>query len=346
MMLRRLRPTVCGLALAGCHRPGPAAAAPEAPAPSPPPVLRWAKQTLAGMTLEQQAAQVIGVRVSGVFRNVRSPEAKRTRSQVTELGVGALVVFDSEAETLPRVLNELQEAAKIPLLVASDFERGAAFRIRRGVVPLPYAMAIGATRSAAAARFAGEVTAREARTRGVHWTFAPVADVNHSPANPIINIRSFGEDAEQVAELSAAFIQGARSAGLLTTAKHFPGHGDTAVDSHLQVASLHADLSRLRAIELLPFRRDLEAGVDAVMLGHISVPALDPSGAPASQSAPVGRFLREELGFRGLVVTDAIDMGGARAAWSGEAVIKAVRAGADMVLLPPDPAVAIAALVR
>ncbi len=332
-------------ALSACGRPSPPPA-PEAPPPSPPPARGWAKKTLAGLNLDERAAQLVGVRLSGVFRNARSAEVRRARAHVAELGVGALVTFESEAETLPRLLNELQEVAKVPLLVASDFERGAAFRIRRGVVPLPYAMAIGATRSTDAARFAGEVTAREARTLGVHWAFAPVADVNNNPANPIINIRSFGEDAEQVARLSAAFIQGARGGGLLTTAKHFPGHGDSSVDTHLQLASVRADLARLRAVELLPFRRDLEAGVDAVMLGHIAVPALDPSGTPASQSALVGRFLRVELGFSGLVVTDAIEMAGAKAAWSGEAVVKAIRAGADMVLLPPDPAVAVKALVR
>jgi beta-glucosidase-like glycosyl hydrolase/CubicO group peptidase (beta-lactamase class C family) len=338
---------VAGLALvaAACRRTSPPPA-PEAPAPTPSPSLRWARKTLAGLGIEHKAAQLIGVRVSGVFRNARSVEVRRARAQVAELGVGALVVFESEAETLPRLLNELQEVAALPLLVAGDFERGPAFRIRRGVVPLPYAMAIGATRSTDAARFAGEVTARESRALGVHWTFAPVADVNNNPANPIINIRSFGEDAEQVAQLSAAFVQGARSGGLLTTAKHFPGHGDTAVDTHLQLASVHADLSRLRAVELLPFRRNLAAGVDAVMLGHIAVPALDPTGTPASQSAAVGRFLRNELGFSGLVVTDAIEMAGAKAAWSGEAVVKAVQAGADMVLLPPDARVAIKALVR
>ena len=346
-MRARRRLLVAGLAFvaAACHRPSPPPA-PEAPSPTPSPALRWARKTLAALSLEQKAAQLVGVRVSGVFRNARSAEMRRARAQVAELGVGGLVVFESEAETLPRLLNELQEASKVPLLVAGDFERGPAFRIRRGVVPLPYAMAIGATRSTEAARFAGEVTARESRALGVHWTFAPVADVNNNPANPIINIRSYGEDAEQVAQLSAAFIQGARSGGLLTTAKHFPGHGDTSVDTHLKLASVHADLARLRAVELLPFQRNLAAGVDAVMLGHIAVPALDPSGTPASQSAAVGRFLRSELGFSGLVVTDAMEMAGAKAAWSGEAVVKAVRAGADMVLLPPDPGVAVKALVR
>ena len=142
----------------------------------------------------------------------------------------------------------------MPLLVAADLERGVSFRIRRGVVPLPYAMAIGATRSEEAARFTGEVTAREARALGIHWAFAPVADVNNNPDNPVINIRSFGEDPELVARIARAFVGGARSGGLLTTAKHFPGHGDTAIDSHLRVATVEGARERLNAVELLPFR--------------------------------------------------------------------------------------------
>ena len=333
------------LCLAACRPPAPVRP-PLTPPPPSAPSYAWAKRTLARLTLEQKAAQMVGIRLSGVFSNSRSADARRVRDQVQRLGVGALVVFESEVESLPRILNELQASAEVPLLVAGDFERGLAFRIQRGVVPMPFAMAIGATRSEEAARFEGEVTAREARALGVHWTFAPVADVNNNPANPIINIRSFGEDPEQVARLTAAFIQGAHEGGLLTTAKHFPGHGDTAVDSHLQIASLRGDLPRLQAVELVPFRRAFAAGVDAVMLGHIAALALDPSGAPASQSVPMGEFLRKELGFSGLVVTDAIEMTGAKAAWSGEAVIRAVLAGADVILLPPDPDVAVKAIVR
>src|SRR5207244_10873400 len=152
-------------------------------------------------------------------------------------------------------------------------------------------MAIGATRSEEAARFTGEVTAREGRALGIHWALAPVADVNTNPGNPVVNIRSYGEDPELVARLDAAFVRGAREGGLLTTAKHFPGHGDTDVDSHLQLATVAADRARLEAVELRPFRRAVEAGVDAVMLGHIAVPAVDPSRAPATLSAPTATDL-------------------------------------------------------
>jgi beta-glucosidase-like glycosyl hydrolase/CubicO group peptidase (beta-lactamase class C family) len=331
------------LAAAACRPPAPIA--PVAASPSPL-SYRWAHETLKRLTLEEKAAQMVGVRAFGLYRNPRSADVLRLKELVGSLKVGCVVVFESEVESVPRVLNDLQSAAPLPLLVAADLERGLAFRIRRGVVPLPHAMAIGATGSEEAARFAGEVTAREARAVGIHWAFAPVADVNSNPGNPIVNIRSFGEDPEMVARLSAAFVRGAREGGLLTTSKHFPGHGDTAVDSHLQLATLSGDRDRLRRVELLPFQRDVDAGVDAVMLGHIAVPALDPTGTPASLSAPVGRVLREDLGFKGLVVSDAMEMQGVRAAWTGEAAIRAVQAGTDFILLPPDPEVAVRALVR
>jgi beta-N-acetylhexosaminidase len=298
------------------------------------------------MTLGQKAAQMVGVRVRGLPSHPDAAELRSLREHVRVLGVGALVVFESESGTLPRLLNELQSEAALPLLVAADMERGISFRMRRGVVPLPYAMAVGATRSEAAARFTGEVTAREGRALGIHWAFAPVADVNNNPLNPIINIRSYGEDPELVARLGAAFVEACHAGGLLATAKHFPGHGDTASDSHLQVAEYGADRARLEAVELVPFKRAVAAGVDAVMIGHIAVPALDPSGAPASVSRAVGDLLRGELGFDGLVVTDAMDMVGAKGAWTGDSAIRAVQAGADMILLPPDPDVAVEALVR
>lgn len=327
-----------------CRKPSPVAGPADKAAPPP---SAWARKTLSRLTLEEKAAQLIGVRAYGTYRHARTKDARRLRDDVARLKVGCIVVFESEVEALPRLLNDLQSSADVPLLVAADVERGVSMRIRRGVVPLPTAMAFGAAGSEEAARFAGEVTAREARALGIHWGFAPVADVNNNPDNPIINTRSFGEDPQKVADLVAAFLQGARSGGLLTTVKHFPGHGDTAIDSHLQLASIPGDRSRLERVELLPFRRAIETGVDAIMLGHIASLALDPSGAPASLSKPVVTgLLRGEMGYRGLIVTDALDMAGVRAAWTGEAAVRAIGAGADMILLPPEPEVAIAAIVR
>jgi beta-glucosidase-like glycosyl hydrolase len=333
---------------------GPHAAAPLAPprpvpasaGPRPPARWAWAERTLARLTLPEKVAQMIGIRAFGLYQNRRSKDFQKLLDQVRRLKVGCVVVFESEVESLPRLLNELQAAAGVPILVAADMERGLAQRIRRGVVPLPHAMAVGATGSEEAARFTGQVAAREGRALGVHWAFAPVADVNNNPANPVINIRSYGEDPELVGRLSAAFVRGAHEGGLMTTVKHFPGHGDTAVDSHLQLASVDADRARLNLVELSPFRQAVAAGVDAVMLGHIAVKALDPSGTPATLSGLVTTdLLRGELGFQGLIVTDAMEMQGVRAAWTGEAAIRAVSAGADLILLPPDPQVAIQALV-
>ena len=328
------------MALAG-H--GGATPAPVSPSPAAHP---WARRTLARLSLEAKVAQMIGVRAFGVYSHPRSEESQSVLDEVRRLKVGCVVVFESEVASLPLELNALQKASDVPLLVAADMERGMNFRIRRGVVPLPSAMAVGATRSADDARFTGEVAAREGRALGVHWAFAPVADVNSNPANPIINVRSYGEDPELVGRLTAAFVQGAHEGGLLATVKHYPGHGDTAVDSHLQLATLTADRARLDRVELRPFREAVAAGVDAVMLGHIAVPALDPTGAPATLSEPIAGELRRAMGFQGLVVTDAMEMQGVRAAWTGEAAVRAVRAGADFILLPPDPAVAIQAIVR
>jgi uncharacterized protein YbbC (DUF1343 family)/beta-glucosidase-like glycosyl hydrolase len=308
---------------------------------------RWVETTLAGLTLEEKAAQMVMVWIQGYYLNPRSEEFERAVRTVRDLGVGGLIMSTSEVETLPRLINDMQRQAKIPLIIAADVERGMSFRVRRGTVALPSAMAIGATGSTEAAQFAGEITAREGRALGIHWAFAPVADVNNNPANPIINIRSFGEDPEKVATMVAAFIEGAREGGMLTTVKHFPGHGDTSTDSHLTRPVVTADRERLENVELVPFKRAIEVGVDAVMPAHVAVPALDPSGSPATLSEPISNgLLREELGFDGLVVTDALDMAGVRPAWEGEAAIKAIKAGADVLLMPHNPEVTVQTVVR
>lgn len=331
------------VALAACRH-----SVPPAGTPAPAPIGgEWTRKTLARLTLEEKVGQMIGVRMFGLHANPRSKDARQLLDSVKRLKVGSVVAFESEVGSLPRRIADLQAVAAIPLLVAADLERGVNFRIRRGVVPLPSAMAIGATRSEEDARFVGEVTAREARALGINWAFAPVADVNNNPGNPVINMRSFAEDPELVARMVAAVVSGARQGGLLTTAKHFPGHGDTAVDSHLQLASIPGDRARLDKVELLPFRRAIEAGVDSIMVGHIAAPALDPTGTPATLSQPMGvDLLRRDLGFRGLIVTDALEMHGVKAAWTGDAAVRAIRAGADFILLPPDPEVALKAVVR
>lgn len=316
----------------------------EDPAPSR---REWVLATLDGMSLEEKAAQMIAVRAFGRYYHPRSAEYLELVGLVRDLAVGGVVVFSSEVESLPRLLNRLQSQAEVPLLVSADMERSIGFRIASGPVSLPYAMAIGATRSTEAARFAGRLTAREGRALGIHQALAPVVDVNVNPANPVIHVRSYGEDPDLVASLAAAYVEGVHEGGLLATAKHFPGHGDTTVDSHLALPTIAADRERLDAVELAPFRRVIAAGVDAVMAGHLAVPSLDGSEAPATLSpAVIDGLLRREMGFDGLILTDAMEMDGVGGTWSGAAAVRAVAAGADMVLLPPDPAVAIRSIVR
>jgi beta-N-acetylhexosaminidase len=210
-----------------------------------------------------------------------------------------------------------------------------------GATDFPHAMAFGAAGKPEYAEAFGRITAQEARAIGVHWNFFPDADVNSNPANPIINTRSFGEDPQQVGDLVTAYIRGARANGMMTTVKHFPGHGDTATDSHLGVAQVTGDMARLKSVELPPFRRAIEAGVDSVMVAHVSVPALDsdPNHVATTSPAIVTGLLKNQLGFKGIVVTDALDMAGLTRLYSahiGRAAVDAFKAGNDLLLIPAD----------
>jgi beta-N-acetylhexosaminidase len=236
----------------------------------------------------------------------------------------------------------------VPLFVCSDFERGASMRVAE-TARFPYLMAFGAARDISAIRELGAATAREARAMGVNWVFAPDADVNNNPDNPIINVRSFGEDPQTVAQDVSAFIEGAHSpAGrsVLLSAKHFPGHGDTADDSHMQLAKLDQPKERIESVELVPFRAAIAHGVDSIMTAHMAVPAFEPNPIPATVSQPVlTGLLRDELGFKGLIVTDALEMQGIAALYTqGEMAVRAIEAGVDVLLMPTDPEACIRAL--
>jgi len=309
----------------------------------------WVEKSLTKLDLRGKAAQLVMVRAYGLPEHPDSENHRALLNLVRQERVGGLVVFRSELGSLPVLLNELQDAAELPLLVSADLERSLAFRILEGTVSLPDAMAIGALPpevAADAARFAGELTAREGRAVGIHWALAPVADVNNNPDNPIINLRSFGEDPAMVSRLVAAFTLGARDGGILTSAKHFPGHGDTSLDSHLELPTIGGTRERVEKVELAPFRAAITAGVDSVMIGHLALPAFDPSGRPATLSSKITTdLLRGELGFRGLIVTDALEMRGVGNLTMGEASVQSLLAGADVLLLPADPRVAIEALV-
>lgn len=319
-----------------------------------PSVRQWTRS----MTLRDKAAQLIIVPVYGELANTRSAEYRKYQHLIRDLHVGGVIVTghslnggirNAEPYAMAALLNRLQKLARTPLFVAADFERGASMRVN-STTAWPYSMAFTAAQDLDAVTAEGADTARDARAMGVNWLFAPVADVNNNPDNPIINIRSFGEDPQQVATYVEAYITGAhsdRKNPVLVTAKHFPGHGDTTEDSHIQLPRLDVDHDRIESVELAPFRKAIDAGVDAVMTAHLSVPALDPAGLPATVSPQiVTGVLRDELGFHGLVVTDAMDMQGLAAMFdSGEASVRALEAGVDVLLMPKHPEEAIRAIV-
>ncbi|MGB9456430.1 MAG: glycoside hydrolase family 3 N-terminal domain-containing protein [Bryobacteraceae bacterium] len=317
-------------------------------------VRRWMKR----MTLRDEVAQLVFVAFPGAAPNSRSREYLRFVRLIRDVKVGGLILNNvanghtiqhAEPYALAAFLNRVQRIARVPLLVGSDFERGASMRVA-GTTVFPHAMAFGAAGDPELSRVEGQVTAREARALGVQWVYYPVADVSNNPDNPVINIRSFGGDPEAVAAEVAAFIEGAHSEArnyVLTTAKHFPGHGDTSVDSHLNLPTIAVSRERLESVELVPFRAAIAAGTDAIMTAHVAVPALAPADLPATLSpAILTGLLRDELGFKGLVITDALDMGGiAKGFPAGDAAVRAIEAGADTLLMPADPEAAIRAVV-
>lgn len=264
--------------------------------------------------------------------------------QGLELGVGGFIVFGGEAEAVRELTAELRERAPHPLLVASDLERGAGQQFR-GATPLPPAAALGALDDLEVTERAGRLTAREARSLGVNWAYAPVADVDLEPANPIIGTRAFGTDPFAVAEQVAAWTRGCAAGGALSCAKHFPGHGRTRTDSHAERPTVTSDRAELEA-DLAPFRAAFAAGADAVMTAHVAYPALDASAAPATLSPPIlRRLLRDELGFAGLVVTDALIMEGLTEDTSeADAAVAALASGCDALLYPHDTAATVAAI--
>jgi len=302
------------------------------------------------MTLRDEIAQLIFISFHGAAPNSRSREYRTFMRMIREVKVGGLILVNwsngrviqkAEPYAVAAFLNRMQRIAQTPLMVAGDFERGASMRIE-GTTVFPHAMAFGATGDPAFSRYEGEVTARESRALGVHWVYYPVADVNNNPDNPIINIRSFGEDPQAVAAQVRAFIEGAHADKknyVLTAAKHFPGHGDTAVDTHIGLATINADRAHLDSTELVPFKAAIEAGTDSIMTAHLAVPALAPPDIPATLSpAILNGLLRNDLGFKGIVVTDALEMGGIIKGFSaGEAGVRAIEAGADVLLMPTDP---------
>ena len=326
--------------------------------------LKWAEKQLKQMSLEEKVGQLISVGINATYLNQESEAFKALRHQVVDNHVGGIILFRGPVYESVVLCNRMQQLAKQPLLISADLEAGAGMRFD-DTVNFPWNMAIGATGDPAYARRAGKLTGREARALGVQQIYAPVSDVNNNAANPVINVRSYGEDPAQVAKFVAAFVEGAQSAGVIATAKHFPGHGDTAVDSHRGLPEIDVTRERLNSVELVPFRAAVKAGVGAVMDGHIALPRIDSTvitplprerklkaidtdegseivvekgTMPTTLSPVVNKILRDDLGFDGLIVTDAMSMSGLTLYFTQEeASVRALEAGADQLLKPADP---------
>jgi beta-N-acetylhexosaminidase len=326
--------------------------------------LKWADKELRRMSLDEKIGQLICVGINATFLNQDSDGFKALRHQVEDNHVGGIILFRGPVYESVVLVNRMQNLARYPLLISADLEAGSGMRFD-DTVNLPWNMAVGATDNPEYARRQGALTAREARALGVQQIYAPVADVNNNAANPVINVRSYGEDPAAVGRFVAAFVEGVQSNGVIATAKHFPGHGDTATDSHRGLPEIDVSRERLNAIELVPFRAAVKSGVGSVMTGHIGMPQVDPTAVmplprdvklkpidtdeggevvvekgtmPTSLSPVMNLILRRDLGFDGLIVTDAMSMSGLTLYFTQEeASVRALEAGADLLLKPADP---------
>lgn len=315
----------------------------------------WVESTLKKMSVREKLGQMLMVHYWGVYLSADSPDFKELVRLVEKDSIGGLIVGTdrgplgierSQVYPTAVTLNELQKRAKVPLIVGSDFEAGTGMRLDEGTY-FPAAMAIAATGDPKFAYEEGKIVALESKAVGIQWIFAPDADVNNNPDNPIINTRSFGEDPQSVAEFVVQFVRGVQDNGAIATVKHFPGHGNVSTDSHLSLATVTGSREELETVELVPFRAAIAAGVQSVMPGHLAVPAFEPDASiPATISpALLTGLLRDQMKFRGLIVTDALDMGGVTTLLTpGEAAVRSVLAGADVLLMPPYPEAALEGL--
>src|SRR5688572_7305035 len=325
--------------------------------------VKWANEQLGKMSLEEKIGQLISVGINATFLNQDSDAYRALKHHIENNKVGGIILFRGPVYESVILVNRMQQLARYPLLVSADLEAGAGMRFD-DTVNFPWNMAVAATGNADFARRQGEITAREARALGVHQIFAPVVDINNNAANPVINVRSYGEDPADVARFGAAFTEGAQAAGAIATAKHFPGHGDTAVDSHRGLPEINVTRDRLNSVEFVPFKAAVEAGVGSVMVGHIALPQIDgtvirplprnlkpkpidtdeageiideKAAIPATLSPVMGRILRNDLKFPGMIVTDALSMSGLTIYFTPEeSAVRALEAGADMLLKPAD----------
>ncbi|HEX2867097.1 MAG TPA: glycoside hydrolase family 3 N-terminal domain-containing protein [Ignavibacteriales bacterium] len=308
--------------------------------------VRWIENTLNHMTLYEKCAQMVMPWVEAEFMNEDDPKYKRLVHLVQDLKVGGLIFFEGDVINQMLLTNKLQKLADVPLLVSADYERGVGMRLK-DAVEFPYNMAIGAADDTELTYMMGKIVGQETRAIGVQQNYAPMVDINNNARNPIINIRSYSEDKDIIDRHMLAFMRGMEEENVLTTAKHFPGHGATDLDSHKDLPLLSQSRKSFEKNDLVPFEKAINAGVKSVMVGHLEVPAFEPRpGLPATLSKNiVTRLLKNQLGFQGLVVTDAMNMHGVTKHFkAGPAALKAVQAGNDIILFPPDEAKAISAI--
>lgn len=307
----------------------------------------WVESILSSMTLEEKAGQLVFPFASGQYMSVDSPDYHRLVYLVEELKVGGLIFFLSNIYDQAVITNKMQKIAKVPLLISADFERGVAQRAAEATL-FPYNMAVGAADDEELTYEMGKVIAKEGLALGVHQNYAPVADVNNDPFNPIINVRAFGEDVGLVKRMSNAFFKGVQDGGMIATTKHFPGHGNTSVDSHLDLPLITVSRNELNEIELPPFQSNFDNGIMSVMIAHLEVPAVEPEkGIPSTLSKKiVTELLQKEMGFKGLIVTDAMNMHAITKKFTtADATIRALLAGNDCILFPDNPEESVFAII-
>lgn len=318
----------------------------------------WADSVLGSLTLREKAAQLVWAFSLGDYVPDDSPAWRQVSSWITGQHIGGLIMSVGSPLEIAGKLNRMQSLSKVPLLIGADYETGAGMRARGGyflpnaidlggATVFPPEMAMGATGDPALAYAQGRATAIEGRALGVHIDFTPVLDVNNNPGNPVINTRSYGEDPQQVARFGEATIRGIQDNGMIATGKHFPGHGDTETNSHLALPVVNVSRERLESVELVPFKAAVASGVGAIMSFHGVMPAFDSAGIPATLSHNVMTgVLRGEMGFNGLIISDAMDMKGGLIQFGlTEAVKRAIAAGLDIILQPSDVVQAIDAIV-
>ncbi|MDP3829830.1 MAG: glycoside hydrolase family 3 N-terminal domain-containing protein, partial [Ignavibacteriaceae bacterium] len=303
---------------------------------------------LSVLPIREKISQMVFPHVTAVFKNKDDEEYKRVIRLEKEKKVGGFAFFKGTVFDYSILSNELQQISEIPLILAADFERGTAMRVEEAT-SFPYAMALAATQEVSLAKRMGKAIATESKALGIHNNYAPVADINTNSSNPIVNIRAFSDDKETVAKFAIAYMHGLQNEKIIATAKHFPGHGRTDVDSHRELPIINCSKEELYTEELFPFIELITNGIQSIMVGHLAVPAIDTDSIiPATFSKRiVTDILKAELGFNGLIITDALNMFGATNDYSvAEAARLSVQAGVDILLMPPDCDIAIDSLVN